>query len=215
MEKIFEKINYPVGEVIRAFCFADNGHLSQISHPVVYGRIQSIKELFSTIAEKFQFYDYSILQAVVKTSRCDEATKEMDGYVNKVEHILINSFNLDLSKDRHRPGYHILKIPVSCETVEMSIKDLNLLTRIFASIYNLPPVSIFHDSNRKGSVVVAYRISPKVKTHLMNFPIAAHKLKPMAALNVKCLIIDDELELKIPLDCDHKVTIHVSIYYSS
>ena len=213
LETIFERINYPVEEMIKVFRSADEDRLSQISHTVVYGRIKCIKELFFTISGKFQFYDYSVLQDVVETSKCDEAIKVMADYVDKVENILIKNMNLSLSRDQHKPGCHILKIPVSCETVEMSVKDFNLLTRLIAITFNLPPASIDYDYCRRGCIVVVYRISLKVKTYLMNFTIAAHELKPMAALQVKCLIIDNELELKIPLDCDHKVTKYDSISY--
>lgn len=195
--------------MINNFIVTDTQKFSEFCSPLS-NTVASIEDLFYWIRLSYTFYDYSTLLDVIKLSQCDEAIKLMDEYVNEIKDILIEDLNLQsLTQTEYKHSAGRSKLVILSEKKTMSAKEYNSFIKMFTECLGLPQGSFTLKATISGSTVLVYEISPKVKNHLINFVFDVHKLKPLNFLKISCLIIDEEVELKVPLDGDTEVTLYV------
>ena len=217
LKNIFTRIKYPVQKMISIICFDDKQNLSRFHDPVICKIVKSIEDLFHWISLYLKFYDYSILQTVVSISQCDEAVLLMDEYVTEIEDTLIH--DLDLKSGSQMEEYKIngdtSKVEVTCEIKKLSVKEYNYFIKTLTRWLNLPPGSVMLKEITQDSedyIIFTYEISSKVKDYLMDFTFTTCELKPLAAVEIASVIMDDKVELKVSSGWDTEVTLYTCLF---
>ena len=169
---------------------------------------KSIDDLFVCIAEKCEYFTYTILKPVIYASDCKKAIKLMDNYIKEVQNIVITSLdlkaeykNVQMSKNKYEENTK--RFTIICKKDALSIGELNFIVETVEKCLKLPPASVLVEKVIHNCFILVCRISLKVQLPLK---ICASELKKLSKNKIESLIIDDDkMELKIPLDCDTEV----------
>ena len=207
LTKVFKKECYAVSTIITNLCFVDKDYLTFFNSDVLLHSAITVDDVFSYIKYNCKYCDFTIVKAFIDASKCTEAMKLMNNYTKEVENTVI--LESDLKKleyekptERQELEKNMIKLKLVCEMNEMLVKEYDLITETLSKCFMLPKASILLLSVIKEDII--YKISSNVREYLMEHKIIAYELKPLSALKIRYLIID-EMELHVPLDCDTKV----------
>ena len=206
---------YPVPDIITGLCTADKGNLTFFAKEDSLRLAKSIDQLFFYIARECKYFDFAILKTFINGSKCLDAKKLMDSYIKEVENSIIVGLNLKVECEKvqnesYENSTKVLKIV--CEKDKLQIKELNLIVETVQTCLKLPKASILVKDAKLNCVILICRIPLEVKLYLLQLRIFINELKPLSTLKIKSLIIDEEMELQIPVDCDSKVCTYVSMH---
>ena len=206
LEDEFQRSGESIERIRENLFYADANKLSLLSHPIVE-TITSIRTMFTLIRQIYRFYDFSVLKILVRISNCSEAQKLIQEYEKEINDLLIQDLKLTplLETEEYMHSSNSNKLEILCEMETMSARQYNFITDTLKTI-GLPPGSLLLKVVKQGSLIIVYEISPRLKDYLLNLSITTHMLKPLADLKIRSLIINDEMELKIPNDCDTEVS---------
>ena len=205
LEDEFKRSGESIERIRGNLIYADANKLSLLSHPIIE-TITSIHTMFTLIRKIYRFYDFSVLKILVRVSNCTEAQKLIHEYEEKINDLLIQDLDLKplLETEEYMHSGNSNKLEILCQMKTMTARQYNFITDTLATI-GLPPGSVLLKVVIQGSLIIVYEISPRLKDYLLNLSIIARMLKPLADLKIRSLIINDEMELKIPNDCDTEV----------
>lgn len=212
LEDEFKRSGESIQRIRENLIYADVNKLSLLSHPVIK-TITSIHNMFTVIRKTYRFYDFSVLKILVRLSNCSKAQKLINDYEEEVNDLLIQDLDLKplLETEEYMHSGNSNKLEISCEMETMSARQYNFITDTLKTI-GLPSGSVLLKDVKQGSLIIVYEISPRLKDYLLNLSITAHMLKPLADLKIRGLIINDEMELKIPNDCDTEASSKIEFY---
>ena len=212
LKMIFEKEEkrYPVSNIIIGLCTADKGNLTYFANIECLRSAKTLDEVFFYIGRECKYFDFTILKTFIDASGCNEAKELMENYIQEIENSLIVGLDLESEYDNTLTEWdknHTKKLEIICDKKELKIKEVTLIIETLERCLKLPKASVSVKDFKQNCIILICRIPKKVKYYLSNLKIIIHKLKPLSALKIKSLIIDNEMELKIPLDCDTKVIV--------
>ena len=209
LENEFQRSGESIEKIRGDLFYADANKLSLLSHPIVE-TITSIRTMlinFMFIRQDYRFYDLSVLKILVGVSNCKEAQKLIQEYEKEINDLLIQDLKLKplLETEQYMHSGNSNKLEILCEMKTMSARQYNFITDTLKTI-GLPPGSVLLNDVKQGSLIIVYEISPRLKDYLLKLHITTHMLKPLADLKIRSLKVNDEMELKIPNDCDTGVS---------
>lgn len=208
LKNIFEEEEerYPVPNIITGLCIADRHNLSFFSTERCLHSVKTIDEIFFYIGRECKYYDFTILKTFIDGSGCRKAKGLLEKYIKEIENSVISG--LDLTPeilDICRQPLLTKQFEITCDKNELKVKELNLIIETVHKCLRLPRASILVKDVKNNCIILVCRIPSAVKDYLLWLKIIAYELKPLSVLKVMTLTIDDEWELKIPLDCDSEV----------
>ena len=138
----------------------------------------------------------------------------MDNYIKEIENSIITDLNLkQYDHLQTEDTCTTKKLEIICDLNKLNVKELTLIVETVQRCLKLPNASISVKDVKKNCIILVSRIPKNVKYYLLQLKIIIYELKPLSALKIQLLIIDDETELKIPLDCNTKVAIFCITVY--
>ena len=172
---------------------------------------EAIDEMFYQIKKHWRFFDYGVIDDVIKKSKCKEAEDEIQKYTEEMKEILLLAMPCEVIQQKsinHERNIRILKI--KCEKEEIDITHWNSIKNAVCRCFDLPEGTLKFDNTMPGCVIIICKILLQAKDHLMKFKITKHCLKPLASMKITYLKIDDKVELTVPSECDTEVTTYSS-----
>ena len=134
-----------------------------------------------------------------------EAIGLMKQYMEDIKQIVIHNLPERCQTVKHSDG-NKLKIILQCPDV--TARELEFLNKTLNKCFSLSEgyVIILREV-KSGCVILVYEISSEVKGYLLGLKITTCQLKLLADLKmgITYIRIDDEMELRIPLDCSIEV----------
>ena len=206
LKKIFKEKCYPVKDIINGLCTADKGNLTFFAADECFHlrNTLDVDDVFYYIGKHCKYFDFTILKTYINGSKCTEAKQLIDNYIKEIESSVITDLNLN-EYDHLQTEDTTKKLEIICDLNKLNVKELTLIVETVQRCLKLPSASISVKDVKKNCIILVCRIPNNVKYYLLQLKIIIYKLKPLSALKIQSLIIDDEIELKIPLDCNTKV----------
>lgn len=213
LEDIFRRNEQCILYIKKESILVNNHELSLLAHPVTE-TVTSVKAIFELVRGNYRFYDYAMLEKLVDLSHLSEAKKLMGEYILEIQDILIQGLNINIAREYeyYNPTN---KMEVSCGMQIISAEQQHFLIITLHKCLGLPPYSVLLKDVKTGSIVLTYEILPNVRDYLRNLTITAHQLKPLVHFKIQHLIINKEVELKVPLNCDTEVCNNIHVYIAS
>ena len=207
------KKSYPVRKMITGLCTADKGNLTFFATDECFRLAKTIDydDVFHHIGKDCKYFDFTILKTFIDGSNCTEAKQLMDNYIIEIENTVITDLNLN-EYDHSQTEDTAKKLEIICDLKKLNVKELTLIVETVQKCLKLPSGSISVKDVKKNCIILVCRIPENVKYYLLQLKISIHELTHLFALKIQSLIIDDEIELKIPLDCNTKVCTYVYNY---
>ena len=206
LKRIFnkDKQRYSVPDIITGLCTADKENLTYFSQIQCLHSVQTINDLMFYIGRECKYFDYTILKTFINGSGCMEAKILMENYIKETENELLTDLDLKLeaaSGDKT----NLKKLEIVCDMKKLNVKELTLIVETLQRCLRLPSASVSVKDVIQCCIILECRIPATVKSYLLQLKIVVKKLKPLSRFKVKSLVIDEEFELKIPLDNDTEV----------
>ena len=213
--------DYSIQDMIMNLCSSDNG-LSVFSTDETLRKATTVSEIFLFISQKCSMYDYEVLKIYINSTDCEEASQMVENFTKELEKSLLKDLNLlsddDLSSKFSTyvlPSCKRRKLTVECSGRSLTCQDKNLIQNIICEIFELPEASIQFVTVTRGSIHLIFEISVKVKEHLFQYRITADVVNSLIAYQINCLVIDDEIELKVSTALINEVWKLTTIKYTT
>ena len=217
LQKEFVKNDISPSQIINGLCINDEKNISVFASDELNKKVhnmttnEAMNELFHQVAHDFKYFDCEMLEAFVKGSGCTDAINLFETYYKQIENTLLVDLKLISERDRMQADDDKAKgkariFKIKCEEEKIDVKKWNLIKQTLNKCFK-SPMATFHFNNVKpGCLTFICEISLQAKSYLLQLKITEHQLKPLATMKITCLIIDDEWELKVPLECNNEVT---------
>ena len=201
LEKIFNDNKFDVTVLKHCFRISDKNKLSLFPDAMMQTD-DSVENLFIFIRDEVKYFEYNELKLLVEISGFEKAKELVDAYISEVKSELIQNGDFERTRE-YQHCDSTLKLISNAENI--TAEEYNLVKDHSNNVFNLPPGSCSFREISKGSIIIVFEISQKVKKYLMKLTFTANNLKPLADLKMKCYVIDNEMELKLPSDCNTEV----------
>ena len=195
------KNDYSVQDMIINLYSSDNS-LSVFSTDENLRKATTVVDVFTVIAEKCTMYDYEVVKIYVNSTECKEGIQIVEDFTAELENSLLKHMNL-LSDDDLRFEVNVLpngkrrKLTIVCNGRSLTCEDKNLIQDVIYEKFDLPEASMQFIAATPGSISLIFEISVKVKEHLLQHRITAGVVASFFTYQINCLIIDDEMELRV------------------
>ena len=203
--------NFSIDDMIISLCSSDNGQ-SVFSTDENLKKAKTVSEVFLFISQNCSMYDYEVLKIFIKSTDCEEAIQMVEFFTTELKNHLLNHLNLascDLWNAPTLPSGKRRKLTIEYRGSILKHENKDLIQNIIYEKFGLPAASMQFVSAIKGSVNLIFEISVIVKEHLLQHRITNDMVTSFVAYRISCLIIDDEMELKILAGYANEVTIAV------
>ena len=200
--------DYTVEDMIINLCSSDNG-LSVFSTDENLRKAKTVSEVFLFISQKCSMYDYEVLNIFIKSTDCEEAIQIVESFTAELEDYLLRHLNLascDLWDTYTLPSGKRRKLTIEYRGSNLKYENKNLIRSVICEKFGLPEASVQFVAAIKGSVNSIFEISVEVKEHLLQHRITNDMVTSFVAYRISCLIIDDEMELKVLAGYVNEVT---------
>ena len=215
LRKILEDKCDRISQVLSLFQSSDKHNISMFLNgtelkDLYYEPMSTAMDvLFQTICTNWKFFDYGMIDAVVETSESTRAKQLVLNYTERINEALkkydLNSiYNTIQEKIYKRQNASILKI--KCEVEKVYFEEWKSIKAALHKCFSVPEGTFQFDSTIPGCITLIYKSSLQAKNHLLEIKITNCQLKPLATMKITSLIIDDEVELKVPFECNTEVT---------
>ena len=209
---LFQKNQIDVRSILSMLYSHDNNNLSMFLND---GMIESwhgmpvsvaINVMFSEI-RRWKFCDYGVIEQIVKISKCKEAEKMLQDYTYEINGVLMK----DITKYQPVIGEmciserNIRVLKIKCKEDNISVGQWNAIKQALCRCFGFPEGTLKFDSTISGCLTIICKFLLQAKNHLMQLKITKRQLKPLTSMRITCLTIDDEVELKVPPECDTEV----------
>ena len=170
--------------------------------------------LFSQISVSIKYFDCEMLEAYVRGTECTAAIQLFDKYYEEIGNCLLADSVL-ISEQNQADNYNaegetrIFKI--KCEEKKIEVKKWNLIKKALNKCCESPKATFHLNTVTPGCLIFICKISLQAKNYLLQLKFTKNQLKPLAAVKITCLIIDDEWELKVPLECNNEVITYLYV----
>ena len=205
--------DYSIEDMIINLCSSDDG-LSVFSTDENLRKAKTVSEVFLFISQKCSMYDYEVLKIFIKSTDCKEAIQMVESFTTELKESLLKHLNLascDLWDAYNLPSGKRWKLTIEYRGSNLKCENKNLFQNIICEKFGLPAASVQFVAAIKGSVNLIFEISVIVKEHLLQHRITNEMVTSFVAYRISCLIIDDEMELKVLGGYANEVTIAVAI----
>ena len=217
LKAVFKKNDICPFQIISDLCAIDEDDISVFASDKLDKKIQNMtpneamNALFHEVAHVFRYFDCEMLEAVVEGTECKDATDLFKNYYEQIEDIVfvdlavISKCDITQADNCKAQGNtRIFKIKYTEKTIH--VKKWNLIKKTLNNSFRCPKATFHFNNVTPGCLTFICEISLQAKNYLLQLKITENQLKPLAAMKITCLTIDDEWELKVPLDCNNKVT---------
>ena len=168
----------------------------------------AIDVMFSEI-KQWMFCDYGVIEQIVKGSGKQEAKQMLQDYTNEINEVLMK----DKTKyqpvigEMYNPESNVRVLKIKCEEDNISVGQWNAIKQALCRCFGFPEGTLKFDSTISGCLIIICKFLLQAKNHLMQLKITKRQLKPLTSMRITCLTIDDEVELKVPPECDTEVIV--------
>lgn len=203
--------DYSIEDMIINLCSSDDG-LSVFSTDENLRKAKTVSEVFLFISQKCSMYDYEVLKIFIKSTDCKEAIQMVERFTAELKDSLLRHLNLascDLWNAPTLPFDKRRKLTIEYRGSYLKYENKHLIQNIICEKFELPPASVQFIAARKGSVNLVFEISVIVKAHLLQYRITNDTVASLVTYRISCLIIDDEMELKVLTGYANEVTSHI------
>lgn len=221
MRRIFKENHGSALQIVSVFHSYDKAYLSLFANDddilmaLNDGPMDKIVDkFFYKIEEEWRFVDYGMLEAVVSRSGCKAAIQLVENFAKKINSLRmlicdLHSMNNILDEKNSTaliPKGNIRVLKVECKLEKVYVEEWSLLRQALNRCFNFPEGTLqFDHSTTLDGITLICKISSQAKDYLLNFKITKSQLKHLAVAEITCLKIDDEYNLKVPLECNTEV----------
>ena len=206
-----KKNKYSIEDMIISLCSSDDG-LSVFSTDENLKKAKTVFEVFLFISQNCSMYDYEVLKIFIKSTDCEEAIQMVESFTAELKDSLLQHLNLascDLWDTPTLPSAKRRKLTIEYRGSNLKDENKHLIQNIICEKFGLPAASVKFVAARKGSVNLIFEISVVVKEHLLQYRITSDMVASFVAYRISCLIIDDEMELKVLAGYANEVTSYI------
>ena len=209
IKRIIENKKIDINSLIFKLCSVDDEEKTIFSTDDVFKKVHTIDELFFHIMQYCSIYDYDLLIAFVESTNCNEAKEELERFTKQLHSSILRDLNLLCMEELqdHRGfmhGTHKLVIKYVGGN-KCTVKTQELVKNIIYERYHLQMGSIIFKGVEEGCVAFIYQISPAVKAHFLQYPLASFSEND----NIQNITIDDKV---IQLQGNFCVSVCVYVY---
>ena len=125
---------------------------------------------------------------------CNEAIKLLDSFTKELHHSVL--VELDLLSEAGEPQNPITKnhkLVVKYTGDKCLVETERLIRNAICESFDLKPWSLTLDCVQEGCIALVYRISPAVKSHLLQYKTNASHVALLKNFHIKNVIIDYEV----------------------
>ena len=206
-----KKNKYSIEDMIISLCSSDNG-LSVFSTDENLKKAKTVFEVFLFISQNCSMYDYEVLKIFIKSTDCEEAIHMVESFTAELKDSLLRQLNLascDLWDAPTLPSGKRRKLTIEYRGSNLKYENKHLIQNIICEKFELPAASVQFVAAKKGSVNLIFEISVIVKEYLLQYRITNDMVASFVAYRISCLIIDDEMELKVLTGYANEVTSYI------
>lgn len=203
--------DYSIEDMIINLCSSDDG-LSVFSTDENLRKATKVSEVFKFISQNCSMYDYGVLKIFIKSTKCKEAIQVVESFTTELKDSLLKHLNLascDLWDAPTLSSAKRQKLTIECRVSNLKYENMHLIKNIVCEKFQLPEGSVQFVAARIGSVNLIFEISVVVKAHLLQYRITNDMVTSFVAYQISCLIIDDEMELKVLAGYANEVTSYI------
>ena len=212
LEEIFkeEEEHCSIKNTIIRLSADDTHNLTYFSSKECLDSTETVGNMLLYIAKYCKYFSYTILETFVKESRCEKAKKLMEKYTKEIENTEISDLELQSGYGYGQSGefkYKDNTIRIECDRDKLRIGEINLIIHTLESCLKLPSGSVSMVDILRNPITLLCRVRQEIKNYLSELKYIAHELMPLFAFQIRSFMIDEELEMKIPLNCNTEVII--------
>jgi len=197
--RIIKEKNFDVEELITNLCTADRNKNTVFSTDRDFNEIQTSRDrqytqLSRQIGRYCRIYDYTLLEAFVESTDCEEAIKVLTDFTDEMHGSILTELNLlsesgqKLNPDDSMPGTYKFVIKYVGDHCTMPIQAA--IQNIILEHFRLQKGTIVFKGAGEGCITFMYQISKAAKMYLQQYRLEDKDIAAFAAFNVTCLIID-------------------------
>ena len=205
-----EKERYPIENLIIGFCGVDTDNSSYFSKEDCINSIPTVQNFFWRVAQECKYFDYRRLKRFVYGSECEDAKKLMEQYISEVDKTIINALNLQTQYEdakKYNYGENTAKIFIKYREDKLSGKEIELILDTVERCLKLSGGSLQMQDIIRNCIILVCKIQLKVKDYLLKLELTTYELRLLSDRKIQSLILDDEMQIKIPSNCDNKVCV--------
>ena len=212
VQRIIEKQNFDIKELILSLCVADEENTTIFSSNKAFSEVTDIKSLFFQIGIYCSMYDFDLLLAFVESIECEEAIKLLDDFTKEIHHSVLKDLDLLsesgelLNPKDFMPDTHKLVIKY-VGGGKCTLKAKERIQNIVYGCYHLRKGSITFKGVQEGCFAFVYQISAAVKCHILQSDITPSDVTVLAENHITCISIDD-VELKVSSQLNEVIIIN-------
>lgn len=122
---------------------------------------------------------------------CTEAVELLDSFTKELHHsVLVELDFLSETGEPQNPIPKNHKLVVKYTGNKCLVKTERLIRNAICECFDLKPWSLILDCVQEGCIALIYRISPAVKSHLLQYKTNASHIAMLKKFHIKCIIID-------------------------
>ena len=171
---------------------------------------EAINVLFKKIYSNWKFFDYGMINEVVEVSESESLKQLVQDYTKKINDVLtkydLNSLYETTPENICKRDRNTSIFKIKCEVGKVYHEQWISIKTALHKCFGVSEGALQFDSIVRGCVILVCKISIQAKYHLLKLKIKTNQLKPLATMKIASLIIDDEVELKVPSECITEVT---------
>ena len=169
-------------------------------------KIKTVKMLCYYLSSECKIYDYEILEVFMISIDCTKAVEIIRDFTKDFNNSILKDLNLlDFPKSEFedfKPSGNNRKLVIKYESMTLSKAEEQAVRTVLYKQFKLKDGAIRFVNIVDGSILLIYRISQKIKNYLLQYKITTDEAVSLRSYKIMQLIIDDEVEMKMPVKHD-------------
>ena len=192
--KIIKEEKFKVQQLISNLCAADRNKITVFSTDEVFRTVNTYNKLSHQIGKYCSIYDYTLLEAFVVSTGCQEAINVLTAFTNEMHNSILKELDLlsdcgkKLNPDDFMPGTYKLAIKYVGGECTMEIK--RVVQNVICEHFHLQNGTIIFKGIEIASIVFVYQISEAIRSYLLQYQLHYESLVNFTKHNITCLTID-------------------------
>lgn len=178
----------PVGTLIQELCAISAVKMRKIPlfDKDVFQEVRSIDDLWKTLKNFWNIFDYDILITVIDLSECFEARVELDKFLNRIDMSALQHLEPILYYKVHKQELElpVLRVKVNIEKCEKNCLDN--VRELISEVFMLRKYSLRFKGIKEGCIEIILWVSKAVMSYLLYFKLTKENVIDLVAYNIIC-----------------------------
>ena len=193
--QIFEEKKINIEKLITVLCFDDVDNKKVFSTDATFSKIRTETQLFHQVGRYCNsIYDFHVLRVLIKASRCPEAIKELNDFIESLNNSILKEIDLMsdhgelLHPDDFMPGTY--KFIIEYVGHKCTVETKEMVQGIVEQSVRLDKGVLIFKGLDAGSILFIFQISEAVKHYLLNYKFSDEEVMFLEGNKITSLMVD-------------------------